>query len=190
MMGKTAGKPVSYNSHDRFAHVWRAKYERLSIERDKLNEEYPVGTFVRYWYHNDKDWNSTFGFISRPFYIERPMDNFEDQCVCGCVLPIGIHKTWINKGEQRTWEENFDIYGVFGGLEKVTMEEYYAYARVNLIKGIRDDQENLRSIKRSIKDYRHKKKILEVEMQKQATRALKELENKEKYKPKPALSLD
>lgn len=174
-MGKTAGRPRSFIGPDRFMHAWRAQYDSLAEERDKLNEKYPVGTLVRYWYESDRDWNSTFGYISRPFHVDRSIENWEVQSISGYVLPIGIHKKYINAGRTEGWEQSFEIYGTFASIEKTTMEEYCEYARRNLIKGIRQDRENLRSIKRSIKDYRHKQKTLKEEMEKQAMRAAEEI---------------
>lgn len=174
-MGKTTVRPRSYSGPDRFHRAVQAEYERLCAQRDEYNKNYPVGTLVRYWYESDKDWNSTFGYISRPFHVDRSIENWEVQSISGYVLPIGIHKKYINAGRTDGWEQSFEMYGTFAGIEKTTMEEYCEYARQNLIKGIRQDRENLRSIKRSIKDYRHKQKTLKEEMEKQAMRAAEEI---------------
>lgn len=120
--------------------------EHLSKKCDEFNENFHPGDFIRYWYNNDKDWNSTFAFVTT---------------VAGCnpsfVNPNWISKVWFKVitlplyfKRNEFADSVVEITGSFH-CEKATEETFIEYKHNMIEKSIKSDKNNIKLLKEHIR---------------------------------------
>ena len=114
---------------------------------NELNREFPAGTFVRSWYHQqDREWNSYFGYVAEPWTCKVHYAAYNQFHPYTKLKNINVFR------EKPTTDEVY-VTDIFF-MEHATMDEFKEYAKDVLNSQVKHAYENMLLSKKSIRHYR------------------------------------
>ena len=112
---------------------------------DDFNRKFQPGDFIRYWYGNNKDWDSSFGFIVETAVCEESM-NISIRDVWFRLLKLSLY----GKSNPQEWPDIVRINNGFHA-EKSSQEEFIEYKKMRIQSSIDDAKENMKRLRECIK---------------------------------------
>lgn len=120
--------------------------ERLFKKCDEFNQNFKRGDFIRYWYDNNRDWDSTFAFVTvEAGYLPNPVNqNWISKCWFRAI-PIPLY------GKRENYSDSLvDITERFH-FERATEEDFIEYKHNSIEKSIKNDKENMKLLRSHIR---------------------------------------
>lgn len=120
--------------------------EHLIKKCDEFNQNFKLGDFIRYWYDNNRNWDSTFAFVTA-----------EAGYLLNAVNPNWISKCWFRAisiplyGKRENYSDSLvDITERFH-FERATKEDFIEYKHNSIEKSIKNDKENMKLLRSHIR---------------------------------------
>lgn len=114
---------------------------------DDFNRKFHPGDFIRYWYGNSKDWDSSFGFIVEMAGCEESIVSMN---IIRDVWFRLLRFTLYGKSEPDILPDIVHINDDFHA-EKSSQEEFIEYKKMRIQASIDDAKENIKRLRESIK---------------------------------------
>ena len=114
---------------------------------DEFNRKFQPGDFIRYWYGNNKDWDSSFGFIVEIAGCEESMVSMN---IIRDVWFRLLRFTLYGKSKPDALPDIVHINDDFHA-EKSSQEEFVEYKKMSIQASIDDAKENMKLLRENIK---------------------------------------
>lgn len=120
--------------------------ERLIKKCDEFNQNFKRGDFIRYWYDNNKDWDSTFAFVTSDAGFLPKLDNQNQISKCWFrVISIPLY------GKRENFSDSIVEITEWFHFEKATEETFIEYKHNSIEKSIKNDKENMKLLRAHIR---------------------------------------
>ena len=133
--------------------------EKLIKDCNQFNNDYPVGTIIKY-VPNDIKWDVEFGVITKPaqYIFEDGLRNNEENTSIDIYIARFDYRGYLRP---HNWSDTINFYNY--NIEKSSLKDVYDFKKQYLAKCVKEYKDNLKDTERQIREYKkHRNKLSSV----------------------------